>query len=466
VSLIARSLLFVAVALQVCAGAADSGAPVPAEFPATWGVNEGKPVVAYYGLKTNEEFAAGLKGLPSVFVRMGMEDLFGEEHGIYAHPRESGSAWERAASVEMVRPNKGPVFKVDCGIRIQGGWNRRPEESPKHAFRIVFKKKYGPGKLRAALFDGAQPQVFDELILRAGCNNTWLHWSGEERRRGDYIRDQWMRDSYRAMGHPSARGEFVHLFLNGCYWGIYNLTERPGANFAAAHFGGRAEDYDARNGDNILSGDKEGWEKMMALANAGLARDENYRTMATLLDVPAFADFMLLNYYGGNADWDASSNWYAARNRIRNGPFHFFVWDGERTLEDPKVNTLAVDDDQSPTRLFHKLAENAEFRKVFAERAALHLKGALAADAGAKRFRGLAETVGGSIAAEAIRWGAYRHDVHQYKTGPYEVYTREAHWAPEVERVMGEFFPRRNEFLIAILRNAGLVDSITNRSGQ
>src|SRR5205809_8131016 len=110
---------------------------------------------------------------------MQMDDLFGADRGIYAHPRETGSDWERPASIEMVREENPPAFKVNCGIRIQGGWNRRPEESPKHAFRILFKKKYGPGKLKARLFDAAEPHAFDELILRAGCNNTWLHWSGD-----------------------------------------------------------------------------------------------------------------------------------------------------------------------------------------------------------------------------------------------------------------------------------------------
>jgi hypothetical protein len=431
---------------------------IPAGFPATWGTNEGKPVRAYYAMTTNQEVTVALQALPSIWIRMAADDLFGADRGIYAHPRASGSDWERPAAVEMTFGDGRSGFRVACGIRIQGGWNRRPEESPKHAFRLVFKKKYGAGKLRAALFDGDEPQVFDELILRAGCNNSWLHWSGEERKRGDYIRDQWMRDSYRALGHPSARGEFVHLYLNDYYWGVYNLTERPAGSFAAAHFGGRAEEYDARNADNILSGDKEAWEKMFALANGGVKSAENYKAISLLLDLPAFADFMLLNFYGGNADWDGGSNWYAARRRTPNGQFHFFVWDGERTLEDANANTISADDDQSPTRLFQKLRENGDFRKLFGERVNLHLKGALSPEAAGKRFRELADRLRVPIVAEAARWGAYRHDAHQYKTGPYEIYTREKHWLPEINRVLTEFFPKRNAVLLGEFEKAGLIE--------
>ena len=119
-----------------------------------------------------------LKSIPTISVVMERDDLFGPARGLYANPRESGAEWERPASVELIYPDARPGFQVDCGLRMQGGWNRRPEESPKHAFRLVFKKKYGPARLKFPLFEGEGPREFDTLILRAGCNNTWLHWSG------------------------------------------------------------------------------------------------------------------------------------------------------------------------------------------------------------------------------------------------------------------------------------------------
>ena len=235
-----------------------------AGFPKSWGVNGGAPVPPDYEMDPEvvddpayaKEIEDGLKSIPSFSLVMDPQDLFGAERGIYAHPKESGELWERPASCELIYPDGRPGFQIGCGVRVQGGWNRRPEESPKHAFRLIFRKKYGAGKMKAPLFQRRGAEEFDELILRAGCNNSWLHWSGEERARADYVRDQWMRESHAAMGHPSARGCFVHLYLNGLYWGLYNLTERPDEHFAAEHFGGSAKDYDARNGSHVLSGDE------------------------------------------------------------------------------------------------------------------------------------------------------------------------------------------------------------------
>ena len=142
-----------------------------------------------------------------------------------------------------------------------------------------------------------------------------------------------MRETYAAMGHASARGTFVHLYLNGLYWGVYNLAERPDENFAAEHLGGKSKDIDARNSDKILSGDDVAWKELFALANGGLHEKERYEAAQRLLDLPTFIDFMLLNLYGANGDWDRASNWYAARKRSAEGRYLFFVWDGERTLE-------------------------------------------------------------------------------------------------------------------------------------
>lgn len=433
-------------------------------FPPTWGVRNGAPVMADYEMDpeiTNdaahrELLPAGLRSLPSVTLTLAEEDLFGAERGIYAHPLETGEAWERTGRAAMFGTDGTAVFETSCGVQIHGGWNRRPEESPKHAFRLVFKKKHGPGKLKAAIFRPGSAQAFDTLVLRAGCNNTWLHWRGMERARGDYLRDQWMRETQLAMGHAAARGIFVHLYLNGLYWGLYNLTERPDESFASDYFGGARKDYDARNSDKVLAGDSAAWDRLMRLANDGVKTAEQLEAVSGLLDLDNFIDYMLLNFYGANADWDRASNWYAARPRKDGGTFRFFVWDAERTLEETADNTIMFDDDQSPARIFHGLRQGEEFRRRFGERARRHLAGALAPERAAARYRELARQIGLAVICESARWGDYRRDAHRYKEGPYELCTPKL-WQNEVSRLLHGYFPARTAALARQLEDLGLL---------
>ena len=447
-----------------------------AGFPKFWGFTNGRPVAAFYEMDRRitgsadyqKDLLNGLRALPGISIVTELDNLFDPTRGIYAHPLETGRGWERAASAEMIFPDGRPGFQINCGLRIQGGWNRRPEECPKHSLRLLFKKQYGTAHLDYPLFGDQGVRKFETVILRGGNNNSWLHWNSEERRRGDYIRDQWMRETAAAMGQPAARGQFVHLYLNGLYWGLYNLTERPSAPFLAGIQGGKSSDYDSRNSDKSLSGDTNTWDRLFTIVNAGVTKTAAWNQVTNLLDVTNFADYMLLNYYGANADWDRASNWYAGRRRDPPGRYQFFVWDGERTLEQVNDDRMDFDDDQSPPRLFQKLKENEEFRALFAGRVRMHClgDGALTPQRAADRFRKLANTLDLAIVAESARWGSYRNDFHRYKEGPYEHYTRNEHWRPEIQRLLNDYFPQRTGAFLKILERRGLWSPLADSTAR
>jgi len=75
------------------------------------------------------------------------------------------------------------------------------------------------------------------------------------------------------------RGRFVHVVLNGLYWGMYNLTERPDAAYMEEYFGGDKEDYDALNALEPVDGDSLAWYEMMEIADAGLDVEANYQNI-------------------------------------------------------------------------------------------------------------------------------------------------------------------------------------------
>lgn len=435
-------------------------------FPPTWGARNGEPVMADYGMdpqiaddpRYRDLLLRSLTALPILSVVMDRSDLFDPVSGIYDNPIETGSDWERPASLELLPSDGTRGFQIPGGIRIQGGWSRRPEESPKHAFRMEFKQRYGSPFLNHRLLGAGGPERMDSLVLRAGCNNSWLHWSSTERRRGELLRDEFMRESLGALGRPSSRGAFFHLYLEGLYWGIYNACERPDASFMAEHLGGRPEDYESRNAGKVLSGTEDVWNRVVELANAGLEDPARYDEFQRRVDIDGFCAFMLVQIYGGTSDWDAASNWYAGRRILPAGRYEFFIWDAERSLETVGDNILAADDDHSPTRLFQALRRNPRFRSEFAAIARRHLGpgGALSPEECVQRYSRLVDILRPAIVAESARWGDYRRDVHPYREGPYELYTVDDHWEPEVDRLLHHYFPTRTAEVTRQLRDVGL----------
>ena len=472
---------------------------MPPGYPSTWGPYTGitGTAIADYEMDpemmADPQFAGSVKEalleIPTISIVTDKRYFFSdskdpETGGIYIYTGPPltnttnglGFGWERPASFEFFDSRDSVSLQVNCGVRIQGGHSRRPEKTPKHSLRLVFKSEYGPAKLNFPLFGGDALPVYNTIILRAGFGNTWVHWSQSERSMAQYLRDRWSKDTHRAMGHFSSHGFYVHLYINGLYWGLYNPSERLDNDFAADYLGGNAEDFDViKDYTEIVDGNLIAWNGMMAMANAGLSSNDVYQSfrgnnpdgtvnpeIEPMVDVVNLADYMLLNFYGGNWDWD-HHNWVAIRNRVNPGKgFQFFCWDEEHMVETVNANILNENNNNCPSRIFQQLMKNAEFRRLFADRVQKFCfeGGALTSSSARGRWLSRSAEIDKAVVAESARWGDYRRDVHSWQTGPFDLYTREAYWLPQNIFMTGTYFPNRTDVFVEQLRSAGLFPSV------
>jgi len=463
----------------------------PAGYPALWGVyveSEGIAIADYEidpEITQDPRYANLMKDallqIPTLSIVTSKDNLFShvqdpEKGGIYIYTGADGynigRDWERPASVEFFDNSGLDEFQIDCGLQIHGGASRLPDKTPKHSFRLHFRSEYGDSKLKYPIFGEDAVSSFNSIVLRANYGNTWLHRSASERNHAQLIHDTWGKDTQLDMGQASGHGIFVHLYLNGSYWGIYNPTERIDDDFGVSYFGGNKEDYDViQDYPEAANGNLTAWNNMMKMAREGLANNVNYQRIQgknpdgscnpdyeAYLDVENFIDYMLINYYGANWDWD-SHNWIAVRNRIEPGKgFKFFSWDAEHILENVTSNRLSVLNSGRPTEIFSLLKENSEFCRLFADRVQKHSfdDGALSPESGKERWMKRANEIDLAVIAESARWGDYRRDVHRaFPGGPFDLYTKE-HWLTEQSFMLNEYFPKRTAEFIKQLREADL----------
>ena len=222
----------------------------------------------------------------------------------------------------------------------------------------------------------------------------------------------------------------------------------------------------------LVDGNLDAWRELVGLMQEDLSEDANYfrliglnadgtenHELESLIDLENYIDYMLINLYGANWDWD-HHNWVAIRSRVNpeNG-FKFFSWDAEHVLEQIDANILDINYENRPSAFFQKLRQSPHFRRLFADRVQKHFfnDGALTPEAGSARLNRRAKQIELAIIAESARWGDYRRDVHSsYPSGPFDLYTKE-HWLDQLDFLRKEYFPNRGDFFIRSLRDEELI---------
>lgn len=471
---VTHSYIFPAQVLQQPASLPGYPATWQAGYPADYAMDPAVVGHPRYGATLRQD----LLSLPALFLVGGHDDLWGSVRGIYNHATSDTVLWERPGSVELVLPSGDTAFTVNCGLRMHGNASRDNVRTPKHSFRLLFKSTYGPPELDYAWFPGSPVTRFDTLILRACFTDSWAtrHSPGDtsiavgERYRPEdalYLRDIWVRDSFLAMGHLVSRSSHSHLYLNGLYWGLYDVAERQDASFFSHHLGGPEEAWDVmRDFSEVLDGSKADWNALIRLCNAGITNEAAYQAVRAQVDVPNLIDFMLLHFFGEAEDWP-HHNWYAAHRRATNSlpatSWIFLPWDQEITLDqDYARNRLDVSNDDTPARIYSKLRSWPEFRREFGDRAQKHLfnSGALTVANNQLRLALRANSISNALVAESARWGDAREFDTPGNPGTGKTFTRDEYWVPELLGLLTNWFPRQQEVLLSRLRTAALFPSL------
>ena len=442
----------------------------PQGFPTSWASN----VVDYemdshvvFDPAYEFTFKQDLLTIPSVSIVIPLNDFFGSR-GIYSHAQSRGDAWEREACIEWIDPNTGDTFAVNAGLRTHGGVGRSSSVA-KHSLRMAFRSEYGTPCLNYPLFPDLDVTTFDSLVLRGCWNYSWTGDStacgGLGTARAQYMRDAFARDCMRDMGGVTPHGRHVNVYINGLYWGIYILAERPDDGFAAYHLGGSKSDYDVLKAQNsstpgmeIVAGDASAYMQLFELLDTtNMADDEAYDAVAKLVDVPALIDYMLMIAFVGSRDAptllcndNAPRNFYTIRNRSQNKGFIFIPWDVEWSLENEYENRLTTfGGELNPGRIFIELAANRRFKQLLADKIHKYFfnQGALSAESSMLRYWTRSEDLARAIVGESARWGdAIRSQ---------RPYTRDNEWASERSRLINSYLSTRTDTVLSQLRNRG-----------
>ena len=440
---------------------------------------------AYSGTIKND-----LKSLPTLSLVMDVDDWFNPSTdvnigGIYSNPDWEdlyNEEAERIVSVEFIDPCDVDEFHLTAHVRIAGGSSTSSWSSDKLSMRLKFREPDGPTKLNFQLFDNPDAaDNFDTLVLESRYNTSW-HYKKPSRvpaqnARAQYTRDQYVSDLHNAMGGYSQHGRHVHLYINGLYWGIYNIHERPDEAYASFYNQQDKEDYHALKpinegpGYNIVNNGynqsaQTSFNEMLAAAdNAGNNPTDlnKWETVKQKLDIDNLIDLLLARWYVGDQDFcndhqtlDDDSNWYATAYGNPAGPskWRFHCWDAEKCMYD----LYDAEFDKHPAALHDRLMPNIEYKMLFADHIHRHMfnDGVLTINKAKQLYQHRLDIVNRAVVAESARWGDNRIDLT-----PYIRFTRNDYWVPERDSLLIDYFPYRRDLVFNYLKTSmGLYPSV------
>lgn len=256
--------------------------------------------------------------IPVVNVIMDPADLTGPD-GIATNYNSHGDAWERRAFAFFMNPDGTQVNESPVGIRINGGSSRA---LAKKSFRFYLRAAYGRDAWSLPWLAKTSAASFDNLVLRGNNNDGILNASSAEIAQVTFFRDQILRDWHGETGTPSVDGFYAALYLNGQYWGMYNLCERVTDNYMDTKLGG--PDWDVAKGTwnstlkyntEAIDGDLVEWNAFLAWVDASdISTPAGLDALKQRMDYPGFLKWFALNITALNKDWP-QNNWVATRRR-------------------------------------------------------------------------------------------------------------------------------------------------------
>lgn len=253
-------------------------------------------------LTYTESYLFGPKhSLPVVSLVSDPAYLFDDEIGIYAlgsgqqkYPFKGANFfknWERAANVELFS-NGTTILSQGMGLSLQGQYSRREKQK---AFKLTARNAYGSPRFEASLFPNRPYDSYKSFLLRSSGQDT-----AKTRFRDAVLVT--LADQTSVMYQDSAP---VVVYINGEYWGHYNMRERIHKYSIGQREGWeKVDDIDiVKANSSVKQGSNDEYAEFLKwLKKNGCTTPENLARVEEMVDIDNYLDYVAVQMYIGNTD--------------------------------------------------------------------------------------------------------------------------------------------------------------------
>jgi hypothetical protein len=200
-------------------------------------------------------------------------------------------------------------------------------------------------RLEHQFFNTTDRTNFRRLILKAAGSDNYPHQTG-----GAHMRDVFVQklSELSDLELDERRSTFVSLFVNGQYWGVYDMREKVDDNQYTDHYYG--QDYIYRDSDDYIQYIKtwgsteaefgnqpaiDAWQGLVDyIQDNDMALTEHYNYVDSQLNIDSLIDYFVINSYMVNRDWlNWNTSWWRGTNPAGGAlKWRYSLWDTDGVL--------------------------------------------------------------------------------------------------------------------------------------
>ena len=356
--------------------------------------------------------------LPIVTLVTEPDDLFDNNEGIYVYGPEENyednlpffganfwQDWERDVHFSFYEPTGELGVALDAGVKIFGAWSRANDQ---RSLSIFARGRYGFSKLKYPLFPSLDYDSFESIVLR-NAGNDWTNSN---------MRDVMATSLMDGSGLETQAFRPAVVYLNGEYWGFYNIREKVNEHFLDDKIDVDKSEINllVTNGE-VVEGSNDSYNELIDFIRGNsLSIQDNFDYVADQIDIDNVITYMVAQIYFDNWDWPGNNIkfWNSPSTKWRwilyDTDFAFGAWNDQAHQKDTLSFALEENGPGWPnppwsTLLFRKLMENSRFRNQFINQFADEFNGRFQADRVRLHVEAIANSMDPEMDRHFQRWG-------------------------------------------------------------
>lgn len=337
--------------------------------------------------------------LPVVSIAVNAGDFTGP-YGVWTDYSD-----DHEAAVDVSYYEADGTFGVDftAGIALHGSYSRKENQK---SLELNLRETYGDTQVIYPFFPDNETSTFKRLILRTS-GQDWKYTKLRDAFMSELIEDDLNVDTMD--WRPCV------VYINGEYYGLYEIRENIDEYYMAAHFGTDPDNVDIIKGNAIiLSGSMTRYKELTAyVKNHDMNDEAAYQHVLSLIDEQSLIDWIIAETFFNNLD-SGNKKFWCENTEGAQWRWAFFDLDWAMFPSTYKLNILRNDlfdpAGHGQSNIFSsvlqcQLIENPEFEKMFIERYAELMNSTFKTDRMLALLDNMTEQIRSEIPRQVSRWG-------------------------------------------------------------